>query len=559
MLRRRGRRASSDNPTKKIVDRRAARASRSPRPANSEMGNADVAGRGIARISPTFQGASMTKSLVLCLFAWGCGTVTDQPPTAARVRVAHVSPGAPGVDFCLAAHGTASFAGPILAGAGRTAGLAYGTVTRYFDVAAARYDVRLVAPGAADCKTPLAGLDDFTRLPELAAGASATIAAEGTLGGQGDAAFALRGYADDTEARPAQARLRLIHASPGTPPVDAGTGGGVAFAPVFSSVAFGEAAAVDTAPLSGARLSARAHGTTQDALAIDGVDLPEGAVATVFAIGQLGATATPLRVLLCVDNGEPDGVHAQCSIVGDAPHNARLRIAHLSPDAPAVDVCLAPAGTQAFGKTPLLRSLGAAGLGYPQVTAYVEVPAGSYDARVVHASAASCGLPAIPDTLGLAVAPDLVATVAAIGDLEPAGAAAHDPALRLAVFADAAAVAADKIRLRVVHASPGTPAVDVGLGTGAGFQRLFAGVAFGKVAVHPPLANGYLEAAPLAAATVTARVALSIARTAFEAGTITTVFAIGGKTGQAANPLRFLVCNDSRSADGLLAACAIAP
>jgi hypothetical protein len=503
----------------------------------------------------------MRKSLVLCLFAWGCGSVT--PPANARLRVAHVSPGAPAVDFCLALHGTTRFSGPVIAAAGRAAGLAYGTVTRYFEVAPGRYDVRLVAPGAAGCAQPLAGLDDFTRLPELAADASATIAAEGTLGGQGDAAFTLRGYADDAEAMPGMARLRLVHASPGTPPVDAGLGGGVRFAPVFRNVGFGAAVAVDTAPLSGAQLSARAHGTTDDVLAIPGVDLPDGAVATAFAIGQLDAAAAPLRVLLCLDGGEPDGVHSQCHIVGDAPHNAHLRIAHLSPDAPAVDVCLAPAGTQAFG-APVLRSLGVPGLSYPQVTAYVALPPASYDVRVVHASTGSCATPAIPDTT-VAVAADLTATVAAIGDLEPAGAAAHDPALRLAVFPDATAVGHGNIALRVVHASPGTAPVDAGVGTGAVFLRLFAGIAFGKVAVHPPLANGYLETAPLSQATLTARLAgtstdaLSIPRVTLEAGSITTVFAVGGKTGQAANPLRFLVCSDNRPTDGMLASCAIAP
>src|ERR1041385_7293399 len=152
----------------------------------------------------------MHKSLVVCLFAWGCGSVAE-PPATARVRVAHVSPGAPAVDFCLAVHGSTSFTGPILAGAGRAAGLSYATVTRYFDVDAVRYDVRLVAPGAADCKQPLAGLDDFTNLPALTAGASFTIAAEGTLGGQGDAAFTLRGYADDAEPATGQAALRFIH------------------------------------------------------------------------------------------------------------------------------------------------------------------------------------------------------------------------------------------------------------------------------------------------------------------------------------------------------------
>src|SRR5262249_56782249 len=126
-------------------------------------------------------------------------------------------------------------------------------------------------------------------------------------------------------------------------------------------------------------------------------------------------------------------------------------------------------------------------------------------------------------------------------------------------------VAAAMTRLWFVAAARGTPAVDVGPGTGTGFQRLFAGVAFGKIAVHPPLEDGYLQTAPLAAATLTARLAgsasdaLSVAHVSFDAGAIATVFAIGGKTAQTANPLRLLVCRDSRSADGLLTSCTIAP
>jgi hypothetical protein len=213
----------------------------------------------------------LSKSLVACLLATACGTVTGSPPdTTARVRVAHVSPGAPAVDFCLARHGTTQFTGPILAGAGRAAGLSYATVTRYFDVDAARYDVRLVAPGATSCAQPLAGLDDFTRLPELTPGASATIAAEGTLGGQGDAAFTLRGYADATEVPAAMTRLRFVHASPGTPPVDVGTGTGVGFQRLFAGVAFGKVAVhppledgyLQTPPLTAATLTARLSGST---------------------------------------------------------------------------------------------------------------------------------------------------------------------------------------------------------------------------------------------------------------------------------------------------------
>lgn len=182
----------------------------------------------------------------------------------------------------------------------------------------------------------------------------------------------------------------------------------------------------------------------------------------------------------------------------------------------------------------------------------------------MHAIAPSCATPAIPDTTGIALGAGLTATVAAIGDLEPSGRAVNDPALRLAVFTDDAAIAQDMVKLRFIHASPGTPAVDVGLGSAASFQRVFGNVAFGKVAVHPPLENGYVQTAPFAQA-VSARIAgstadaLIVPHVIFEAGSISTAFAIGGKTGEVANPLRVLLCGDNRAAEGLLTSCVIAP
>ena len=173
----------------------------------------------------------MNKSLglVVSLIA-ACSPSEETSSATARVRVAHLSPGAPAVDFCLAAAGSGEFAGPVL-----KAGLEYGQVTKYLDVEAMQYDVRLVAPGAADCATSLGGLPDITDLPALPAGASATIAAEGHV--VGTVPFAVRAYIDESEVTFGKIKLRFIHASPGTPNVDVGLGGGVAFTPVFEDVA----------------------------------------------------------------------------------------------------------------------------------------------------------------------------------------------------------------------------------------------------------------------------------------------------------------------------------
>jgi hypothetical protein len=510
--------------------------------------------------------------LVCLLAAGGCDAVIDDPSTGepastARVRVAHLSPDAPAVDFCIAPAGSGTFAGPVLAAAGDPLGITYANVTRYFDVEAQQYDVRIVGPGAADCGRGI--LPDITGLPELPPGASATLAATGKLDHDGTGeAFALRAYIDDADVAPGQAKLRFVHASPGTPRVDVGLGGGALFQAVFPGIAYGETLPqgngyVTTAPFEGAEIAARVTGTAADVLSITPASLPAGAIATAFAIGQVGSAAAPLGVLLCNDNGPAHAYKTECKVVGAPPARARIRIAHLSPDAPAVDVCLKTAG--GAYRTPVLAGLGApGGLQYPQITAYVELPPATYDVRVVRAGEGSCANAAVADTTGVAVAKGITATVAAIGVIDRSGAAAHDPGFRLAVFGDATSTTAGKGKLRFVHASPGTPAVDVGLGTGHGFQKVFANVSFGDVGRGGALdALGFIEANPFTAP-VTARLAgattdaLTVPQVTLPAGAIATAFAIGNKTGQAANPLRVLLCSDG-AATGLLSTCITAP
>jgi hypothetical protein len=503
-----------------------------------------------------------TIGLGLTLSMFGCGA-NDGAPTSARVRVAHLSPDAPPVDVCLAPAGTGKFAGPVLGG-----GIAYGHVTQYLDVDPGAYDVRLVAPGAADCTTALGNLPDITDLPELRDGSSTTIAAIGTL-----AQLELRAYADADSVDADSAKLRFIHASPGTPNVDVGLGGGVAFTPVFANVAFGGAQAHDdgyvtTGPLADAELSARATGSTTDVLSIKPAKLAPGTIATAFAIGQIGNASAPLQVLVCADNAEPagglDDKETPCALTGAAPERAHVRVAHLSPDAPAVDICITTAGGE-FGQ-PLLASLGArVGLAYPQVTQYVDLPLASYDVRVILATETTCANPAVPDTKGVTLAQAVNATVAAIGDVDVSGAAIADPRFRLAVFTDSLDVAPDKAKLRFLHVSPGTPAVDVGIYQSHGFVKLFGNVDFGHFAVHGGIDPiGYLEADPLTAP-VAARLAggssdaLLIPSVTLAGGTVSTAFAIGNKTGQGTNPLRVLLCADGAATTTLLASCVQAP
>src|SRR5215203_2380463 len=121
----------------------------------------------------------------------GCSAEVEN--SVARVRVAHLSPDAPAVDFCVAPAGTQEFIGPVLASVGALNGISYSKVTKYLELEPIQYDVRLVNVGASDCSRGLG--PDTTDLPALPGGGAVTIAATGKIAhGTGSAAFQLRAY-----------------------------------------------------------------------------------------------------------------------------------------------------------------------------------------------------------------------------------------------------------------------------------------------------------------------------------------------------------------------------
>lgn len=246
-------------------------------------------------------------------------TAADAPSPSVQVRVAHLSPDAPPVDVCLAPAGSGSFTGPVLEQAGGAAGLSYGQATRYLEVAAGTYDVRVVTATATDCASPIVPDTTGATLPE---GRAITVAATGLAApGADQPGFALVPLVDETEVADGKAKVRFVHASPGTPPVDVGVGSGESFTPLFTAVPFGEVDAdrapagyLETDPLSDATLSARATGTSEDALVVPGVALPAGAIATVFAVGLLGGDP-PLAALVCADDTAATSLLSECALV----------------------------------------------------------------------------------------------------------------------------------------------------------------------------------------------------------------------------------------------------
>jgi len=244
----------------------------------------------------------------------------------------------------------------------------------------------------------------------------------------------------------------------------------------------------------------------------------------------------------------------------DTKETINLRVAHLSPDAPAVDLCV-KLGSGSF-TGPVLKGLGVtAGLAYSQVTKYLTLDAGQYTARLVAPNAADCNtsLAGLPDYVLPSLSGGTYATAAAVGLV------GGTPAFTVKPFVDDYTAPAGQGAIRFVHASPGTPPVDVGLLAGTTFTAIFTDVAFSNFDSGTGIdANGYYGAAPLTNVTVAARAtgttanALVVPGVSLAAGQTATAFAIG-IIGNATTPLKALVCGDNAAPTGNLATCSVLP
>jgi hypothetical protein len=179
---------------------------------------------------------------------------------------------------------------------------------------------------------------------------------------------------------------------------------------------------------------------------------------------------------------------------GAATGTAYLRVAHLSADAGALDLCVRATGTMGWPGGLAFKPLQSTGLAYPGVSNYVAVPAGvSLDLRAAVAGT-DCTTPnRLVDAS--AVGPFLDGkyyTAGAIG-LK----AASTTPLVLDVFKDDVVADPANAKLRFIHAAPGLPGpVDVvteSLRGDAAATTLFATVAYGQIASPSSAGNGALS------------------------------------------------------------------
>jgi hypothetical protein len=149
---------------------------------------------------------------------------------------------------------------------------------------------------------------------------------------------------------------------------------------------------------------------------------------------------------------------------------ANVRVAHMSPNAPNVDVYV-------DSEDPVLSDVP-----FGAVSDYLEVPAGERSVEITAAGDPDTSVFSGP----VPVEADTDYTIAATGEI---GEEADEPFEPLVLEDDNSEVGSNQARLRVVHASPDAPAVDV---TAAGGDVvLFDGVPYGGSGYTEVEANDY--------------------------------------------------------------------
>ncbi len=183
------------------------------------------------------------------------------------------------------------------------------------------------------------------------------------------------------------------------------------------------------------------------------------AVALALTVVGAVAAAGPAKLTLAV----ADTTAGPTTATG----NAHVRVVHGSPDAPKVDV-YAGATLATATKVAALS-----GLSFGQVSAYANIPAGSYAIKVCAASDSSVCPIQVPS---LSLAAETYYTIGASNLLA---------SIKATVFTDTPAPSGAGAQLRVYHLAADAPAVDVLTSTGADINPALDNLSY-------PNATGYL-------------------------------------------------------------------
>lgn len=407
---------------------------------------------------------NLTRTLCLSsLSLLACGMESElakpKPPVSdpvtsqkAVINVVHASPDAPAVDVYLNSQLAVK-------------ALDYRKNTGNVELTAGDYKVELRAAGA-DAKSAAV----FAANVSLAKDSRTLVVAEGRLGDASGSPTAFRLVTLPFGSKDSAAvQLRLLHTAPSAPIVDLAAGSST----LINDVKFGEASPfakinADLAPKTA--LGVRPGDTAVDLAFVNTPDatLPKGSVLTAIAFGEINPLSADSRFFAVSALNEESGQLVDLGVqINDKAPKASFYVVHASPDAPSVDV-------KTKAGDPLIS-----GLAYRAASSRLEVAGGVYPIEVRPA-----GQPTAVISANVKLLPVLSWGIFAHGVV--AGGAPAEQKLTLSALPVSAKDAAGATRLRVVHAAPDAPAVDVL----AGGKALLTGLTFPRATDYLDFASG---------------------------------------------------------------------
>lgn len=410
-----------------------------------------------------------------CIDVLGVGKAGD-----ACVSVVHASPDAPNVDI-------------YVDGQLAVSNLAFGWWTNWVALPAGEHQVQVVPTGeAADA----AVIDATLTLND---GVAYQVAATGFVADIQPQVYEI----DLSNMSADDARVQVMHAVPDAPAVDVAlTDGDV----LIAGLEFPMASDVLDVPAGTYDLEVRLSGTTDVALPLPGVELSSGTLYQVYAIGSAeSGTISPFVISteLMAPMASPAANMMPASdcatILGiGMESDACVNIIHASPDAPAVDVWV--------NGVPALTNVA-----FQEFSGWLALPAGDY-----HVQVTATGEPvdtAVIDTT-VTLEAGMAYHVAAVGDL-----ANIAPAV---IPADLSATSDGNARVRVIHASPDAPDVDIAVTNG---DVLISDLAFGAASDYMEVPAGTYDLEVRIAGTTD--VALPLAGVSLDGNMLYDIVAVG--------------------------------
>lgn len=367
--------------------------------------------------------------LMVIVFAIiGCDddeSITEQLGKGAKLRVIHASPDAPAVDIYAEGVATALITN-----------LAYGQVSAYLDLDAGTYNIQIRAAGADPGSQPAFETGDLA-IPD---GAKISALAVGLLASSnGDDKFRVLPLVEDfIDPGTGNAAVRIIHGSADAPTVaiDVGNDGAPEITDFERFKDTGEAGVALPAG-SELQIGIWAGNPLARVTAFTTPALPDGGELFVIATGLLSKLPRETDGFSLLAVGE-------AGAIGFIKQNPVVYALHGSPDAPAVDIYA--------GSDMLVQNIAFGDISDP-----VQVPPGSYTldfkATGSQSTAASVATPVLAaGNRYLGIASGYLSSGSPVFQLIPLG--------------EEFDVVMTEPLVRVVHASPGAPAVDVGPVTG---------------------------------------------------------------------------------------------